>query len=106
MKRYANPLVGLYKEVTEEARKKIRLMINSHDSKSVDLVFSDEVVLLGFTYNMSIVKIELRDQSDLYVVHKDDNGKILTIPLKALIGHDVISIYSYLWKFETRVKFY
>lgn len=106
MRRYDNPLVGLYKEVTEEARKKLRLMIKSHNAKSVDLIFSDEVVLFGFTYNMDIIKIELRNQSDLYAVHKDDNGKILTIPLKALIGHDVIAIYSYLWKFETKVKFY
>lgn len=106
MKRYANPVSGLYKEATEEARKKIKLMIQSHNAKSVDLVFSNEVVLYGFTYDMDILGIELRDQSDLYVVQRTNDDKVLLFPLKSFIGHDVIAIYSYLWRFESKVKFY
>lgn len=106
MKRYANPVLGLYREATEEARKKISLMIRYHKAKSVDLVFSNELSLHGVTYDTSILSIELRDQTDLYVVQKDEDDKIVKLPLKAFIGHDVIAIYDYLWRFENKVKFY
>lgn len=106
MKSYTNRITEHYKEITEEARNKIRMLIQSHNAKSVDLIFSDEVVLYGFTYDMDIIGIELRDQSDLYVILKNDEDKILTFPLKSFIGHDVIAIYTYLWNFENKVKFY